>query len=95
MALSAQQQDLVSRIGQLLDMFLDVGGEISRYDTLFNGTPNWKADMTQPEIDDVPMFLAHRITANDIDVGLFVLKTMRTTLLTTDLPVVAKLAALG
>lgn len=95
MALSAPQQDMVSRMAQMLDWLLDNEGEINRFDILYSDTPNWDTDITQDEINEVASFAAIGLTTTDIATALYVLKQVRTQVLTIDLPAVVKVATLA
>lgn len=56
------QQNFITRVGQQARRAHDLYALSEELDTLFNGTPNYSALITQNEIDSVPSFQQAGIT---------------------------------
>lgn len=96
MALSPQQLNGITQIGNLARMFLATDGQIAQLDTLFNDPNiNWAADVTDVTLAEIPSFATIGLTANDVLTALFILKAIRTQMLTVNLPAFTLAANIG
>jgi hypothetical protein len=89
------QQDLISKTSKIARTFLDLQGQIQEIDTLYNGAPNYAALITDETIVEVPSIAQSGVTAAQIATGVYVIKTMRETLMNTDLPAIVVVANIG
>lgn len=64
--LTAKQQDHISRLGQLAQLFVDIRNDLHLQNYEWNGAPNFDADITQDEIDAIPSFAAAGLTLADV-----------------------------
>lgn len=93
MALSQVHQDFISRDSQLAKQLLALYGQLQTQNTLYAGTPNYDAEITQANIDTIPAFLDAELTTTTIADARFAMATIMTTI-TNALPALAEMAAL-
>lgn len=92
MALAAPQQNLIVNVGAVCKAILDLQGDISEIDILYNGTPDWDTLITDQEIDGVPSFAAIGLTAQDVSDAIYQLNQIRTQVTTGNLPAMVLLS---
>lgn len=92
--MNAPQQNLVSRAGQLCAQLLEMKGVIDQIDVLYSGSPNWDAQMTQGEIDEVASFAEAGLTAANVADAVYILKLVRDNV-NSNLPAIVMMGSLG
>lgn len=90
---SAVHQNFISRDAQLAKKLLDLYGELQTQNTLWAGTPNYDAEITQAVIDSVPSFLESELTTTTLADARFAMATIMTTI-TNALPALTEMSRL-
>lgn len=75
--MEAPQQNLISNTGKATRVILGLLEAINELDVLYNGSPQWAALITQPEIDSVPSFHAAGLTTTNIADAIYNLKLIK------------------
>ena len=92
--MNAPQQDFISRFGQQARKARDLFALSEEIDTLYKGTPNWEALITQEEVDSVPSFAAAGLTVAQLGAVCYILKMINLQMSTIDFPALVMLANL-
>jgi len=77
MSLEAPQLSQISTLSNIIKAFAAVDADIEIMDVLLNGDANWAALITQQAVDDIPLFAAAGLTAQNILDALYLAKTAR------------------
>lgn len=93
MALNAVEQNLISKACAAAKTLEDLKGILSELDYLYNGAPNYKAAITQADLDLVTSFSG--LTKTQLDDGLFALTSTILTPLSNSLNQLINLAVRG
>jgi hypothetical protein len=92
--MNGPQQNLISRVAQQARKAKDLMSLTEEIDTLYEGTPNYKAQCRQVDIDTVPSFAAAGLTEAQLDAAVYILKMVNVQLKTIDFPALVMLANL-
>lgn len=76
MALTAKQQDHISRLAQLAQLFVDIRNDLYQQNYEWNGAPDFDTDITQEEIDEIPTFAAAGLTVADVQEANYICSTL-------------------
>jgi len=75
--MEAPQQNMISNTGKAASIALEqLFPLVQQIKTLYSGTPNWDALITQAEIDSVPSFQAAGLTKADLNDAIYCLGQM-------------------
>jgi len=80
--MDAPQQNFVTKLGQQARVLKTARDACLELTTLYNGTPNWGALITQEEIDSVTSFHAAGLTKAQVDGVIFTMQEINAHILT-------------
>lgn len=93
--MDATHQNLISKAASLSSRFRELRTEIEDVDTLFNGTPNYAAGITDQTIATVQSLVDAGLTAQDVADDIFILKTANLVAEQNNIAAFIKMANLG
>lgn len=93
MAMSTVHQNFISRTSYTSKRLLELYGELQQLNTLWAGSPDYDAEITQADIDSVPSFADAELTTAVLGDAEFALATIMGTI-TSALPALVEVAAL-
>jgi uncharacterized membrane protein len=92
--MNAPQQNLISRTGGQMRAAKNLIELTKEIDTLYSGTANYAAEITDATIAEVASFAAAGVTKANLDAAIYILKQINVALETIDFPAVVMLANL-